>query len=178
MRPQAVVDRRCCLLEPRVGERPGAGDAHRIQPFLELGPAQKRTGCECADVDRLVHEPPDDRRRICFAEEPVALGVDPARRRRIEDASAADGRPCAEDDTVAARGDDRRGEPQLCVLAADADDPRGDAARSVVDGETRAVGDRLELVQLDLETVRAGKRVRSDERIAAADARGARAPAG
>ena len=46
-----------------------------------------------------------------------------------------------------------------------ADDPRGDPARAVVDGEPGAVGNRLELVEGDLQSVRARERARRHEGV-------------
>ena len=113
-------------------------------------------------------EPAHDRGRVALAEQPVALGVRPARRRRVEDDRPAHGGLAAQDDVVAAGGDDGGGQPQLRVGLPHPHDAGGDAARPVVDGESRAVADRLELVQLHLEAIGAGERARRHQRVAAA----------
>ena len=65
----------------------------------------------------------------------------------------------AEHDAVAARGDDGRREPELRVPLARADDAGRDAGGAVVDVEARAVRDRLELLERDVEPVaRRGRR--------------------
>ena len=112
---QPPLDRGGGLLEPRLRERPAVGDAHRVEPLLELGTAQQRARRERLDLDGLVDERPHDRGRVALAEQPVPLGVDSPRRGGVEHDCAPDRRLAAEDDAVAPRGDDRRGEPQLCM---------------------------------------------------------------
>ena len=55
------------------------------------------------------------------------------------------------------------------MLAVDANDARWNPGRAVVHRQPGAARDRLELLERDLEPVRAGKRVRGDERVAAVD---------
>ena len=86
---------------------------------------------------------------------------------RIEHGAAADGRHVAEHDAVAARGHDRRREPQLRV-AARLDDAGGHGGGAVVDVKPRAVGDRRELLERDVEPVARPQAAGCDERVAAA----------
>ena len=72
---------------------------------------------------------------------------------RVEHAAAGDGRRPAQDDAVVARGDERRGQPQLGEALAGPDDARRDGGGAVMDVEARAVLDRLELRELDVEPV-------------------------
>ena len=67
------------------------------------------------------------------------LGARVARRRRIDDAPAADRRVGAQHDVVAARRDDRLREPELRPALADAHDAREHGAGAVVD-DARAAG--------------------------------------
>ena len=109
--------------------------------------------------------------------EPRRVGV--PRRRGVEHGAAADGRLAAQHDAVAARGDDRRGEPQLRVRSPARTTRAGTAAsRGGRAGARRR--DRLELLERDVEPVARREGARRDERVAAPqlaplDARGARA---
>ena len=85
---------------------------------------------------------------------------------RVEHEAAAQGRPVAEDDPVSARGDDRSGEPQLRI-GARPDDARGHGEGAVVDVDARAVADRLELVELDVEAVARPQAAGRDQHVAA-----------
>ena len=134
------------LLEPVVRERPAVDDADGVEPLLELCSVEQRARGHGLDRDRLVDERADDRGRVAVVEKSVALGVDAAGRRRVEDDRAADGRLGPEHDTVAARRDDRGGEAQLRVALAHAHDARGNPARPVVHREARAARDRRKLV--------------------------------
>ena len=90
------------------------------------------------------------------------------RRDRIDDRSATERRLAAENHAVAARGDDRRRETQLGEALAEPHDARGRVRRPEVHLHTRAVLDRLELVERDVETVRRRIRTGCDERLAPA----------
>ena len=93
-------------------------------------------------------------------------------------AAAAPGRaPCrrraslrAQHDAVAACGDDLRREPQLRLALAHPNDAGGVLGRPVVDVDAGAVGDRLELVERDVQPVADGVGARLDERVAAPQA--------
>ena len=107
-------------------------------------------------------------RDLAALDEREALGVAMTRRRGIEHDTAADGRLAAKDDPVAAGGDDGLGQPELRPAVADSRDARRDVTRSVMERESRAVLDRLQLVERDVEPVRDGVRAGRDERVAAA----------
>ena len=62
----------------------------------------------------------------------------------------------------------------MSVALADSPDRGADLGGAVVDVEARAVGDRLELVERDVEPVPDGIRAGLDERIAASEAASAR----
>ena len=84
---------------------------------------------------------------------------------RIEHRSAADGRSRAEDDAVAARGDDGSREPQLREAVADARDAREYIRRPVMHVDT---GWNLrERLEDDVEPVARPVRARRDERVTA-----------
>ena len=90
----------------------------------------------------------DDRLRLAPLEDGEALLARLPRRGGIEYRPAADRRPVAEHDTVAARSHRRGGEPELCMTLADPDETRVVLGRAVVDVHARdPFGDRLELLQ-------------------------------
>ena len=109
----------------------------------------------------------DDRGRVVSAEQPVALCVDSARRRGVEDDASTEGGLAAQHHAIAAGGDHRGCEPELRVRVPDADHTCRDAARPVMHREPRAVGDRRELLERHLEAVRPGECARRHEDIAA-----------
>src|SRR3989442_15981971 len=82
----------------------------------------------------------------------------------------ADGRTAGKDDAIARRGGDRLGEGELRVALAGARKPRVDLGRAVVHRQTRAVPDRLELFDRDVQSVADREVPRSDERVAAPEA--------
>ena len=73
----------------------------------------------------------------------------------------------AEHDAVSTSGDDRRAETQLRVAVADADNPAEVLGGSVMDVESRAVGDLPERLQGDVEPVADRVRAFGDECVAA-----------
>ena len=84
----------------------------------------------------------------------------------VDHASAADSRAGAEDETIVARGNEGRGQPQLREPAA-AHDPRECRRRAVM--HDRARWDRGELFQLDIEPVAARVGTRLNEDITPAE---------
>ena len=89
-----------------------------------------------------------------------------ARRARVEHGPTADGRVRAENDAVAACGDDRLRQAQLREALAHAGDPRHDLARAVVDLD--AGRDLVHRLERDVEPVARTEGARRDERVAAA----------
>ena len=149
---------RCWDRDPGI-ERIGRVDrtleagAQLVEPFLRPDPASVHAlGC--------VHERVAALRRL----HPLHARV-PGRICSEHD-SAADRRPCAEDDAVAARRDDGRGEPQLRVAVADEDDAREHVGRAVM--HVHARGDVRQRLERHVEAVARPIRARSDERVAAA----------
>ena len=90
-----------------------------------------------------------------------------ARGSGVDDAPAADGRARAEHEAVSAGGDGGRGEAQLRVPLADPPDRGRDLRSAVVDVHARAVGDRLELLERDVQAEARRVGTRLDERVAA-----------
>ena len=70
---------------------------------------------------------------------------------------------------VAPRRDDRRLEPQLRRVLADPRDTGRDAGGAMVHGDARAAVDRGQLLELDVEAIRAGECARGHERIASVE---------
>ena len=97
--------------------------------------------------------------------EPLEARV--AGRSGVDDAPAADGRARAEHEAVSAGGDGGRGEAQLRVPLADPPDRGRDLRGAVVDVHAGAVGDRLELLERDVQAVARRIRAWLDERVAA-----------
>ena len=89
-----------------------------------------------------------------------------ARRRRVDDEPAADRRPRAQHDAVAARSHDRRVEPELGE-SVDPHDAREHRRGAVVDEHARR--DRRELLDLDVEPVADVVRIGLDEGVASAE---------
>src|SRR5437879_5544364 len=79
--------------------------------------------------------------------------VEPAGWGGVDHAPAAERRPLAQDDAVAAGCDRRRREPELRVALPGANDPRVELGGAVVDVEALPVGNRLELLEHDVEPV-------------------------
>src|SRR5262245_21557942 len=111
----------------------------------------------------------DGRGELPALDERDTFRIAMAWRRGIEHGSSSDRRLAAQDDAVAAGGDDRRYEPELRPALPDPHDPGRHARGPDVDVEPRVVGDRLELVERDVEAERDGIRVLCDERLTARD---------
>ena len=94
-----------------------AGRADGGETKRELGRREDPARLELAARDRRVHEHGDDLDRVAALEDREPLGLEPPWRRGIEHGPAADGHLGAQDDTVAARCDDRPREAQLRVAA-------------------------------------------------------------
>ena len=147
---------------------------------LELGePARREHPRACAlearglgveGVTKRVrrHRLVDDRRDVTALDERHALGVPMTRGRRVDDRSPAERRLTAEDDPVAAGGGHRRREAQLRPALPTRDDTRRDVGGSEMHVDTRTVGDRLELVERDVEAIRRRIRARCDESVSPA----------
>src|SRR3989442_7699042 len=153
---QARVELRPELLEPGGGEGPAPGLLQAVEGAGGEAP-------DGFDPDRRVNRRGD----LAALEQLQPLGVESARRRRIEHDSPADGRAPAQDDAIPARGHDRLGEAELRVAFAGARKPRVDLGRAMVHFQTRAVPDRLELLERDVQSVADREVPRSDERVAA-----------
>ena len=137
------------IVEPGVRERPRAGGEQAVGVD-----ASQRQLLQCRRrVDRCA---PDLRR------------IRVPRRRGIEHDAAAERRLAAQHDPVAARGDDRALEPQLCLAAVHANDPRRHRRRPVADLNAGAVLDLA--LESDVEPVAHGEGAASGERVAARDA--------
>ena len=95
--------------------------------------------------------------------EPGEVGV--PRRRRIEDDTAADGRPGAQDDAVAAGRDDGPREAQLREAVAGARDAGGGLGGAVVERHARR--DLAERLERDVEPEARRRGSRRDEHVAA-----------
>jgi hypothetical protein len=111
-----------------------------------------------------VYERPD----IAPGEQLEARGVGVTRWGGVENDAAAHGRSRPQHDTIAARGHGGGSQPELGVPLADPHDTRVVLGRSVVDVETRAVRDGLELVEFDVEAVADRIGIGGDERVAPA----------
>ncbi len=111
----------------------------------------------------------DRRRDVAALEKVHTPGVAMTRRSGVEDDASADRRLAAQDDPIASCGDDRGCEAELSPALADPHDTRRHVARPEVHVESRAVRDRLELVERDVEPVRHRIRAGRDERLAALD---------
>ncbi len=146
------------LGEPLGREHPRAG-------LLEAGQLAVGDVAERRHENRRVN----GRRDLPAFDERQALLVAMPGWRRVEDGPAADCRLAAQDDAVAPGRDDRRRKAKLSPALPDAHDSRLHARCPYVDVETRAVGDRLELVERDVEPERDRVRVVGDERLAARD---------
>ena len=96
-----------------------------------------------------------------------ALEARVARGSRVDDPPAADSRARAEHEAVAAGGNGGRGKAQLRVPLADPPDRGRDLRGAVVDVHAGAVGDRLELLERDVQAVARRVRTGLDERVAA-----------
>ena len=114
-------------------------------------------------MDERLH----DRDRIVRREQLEPFGIRCARGSGVEDAAAAERRPVAEDDTVAAGRDDRVGETELGEPISHADEPRRRLGRPVVHAHARVIPDRLQLGELHVEPVAERIGAGLDERIAA-----------
>jgi hypothetical protein len=90
-----------------------------------------------------------------------------ARRRGIENDSPTDRGLAAEDHAVPSGSDHRGGKSKLREAPPRPDDAGGDMSRAEVGLEPDAVGNRLELLERDVEAVRDRIRARSDEGVAA-----------
>ena len=96
---------------------------------------------------------------------------EPARRCRIENPASAERRRVPQDEAVASSRDDGRGEAKLREAVADPDEPSRDLGRAVVHVEPGVVGDRLQLLELDVDPVADRIRARLDEGVAAPEGR-------
>ena len=151
--------------------RPARSPASHSAENTHGPPARGRASSPSSDVAERRHE----NRRVNGRRDLPALHERQARLvampgwRRVEDGPAADRRLAAQDDSVASSRDDRRRKAKLSPALPDAHDPRRHARCPDVGVETRAVGDRLELVERDVEPERDRVRVGGDERLAARD---------
>ena len=109
----------------------------------------------------------DGRGHVSPLEQLDAFEAGVARGSGVDDAPAADGRARAEHEAVSAGGDGGRGEAQLRVALADPPDRGRDLRRAVVDVHAGAVGDRLELLERDVQPEARRVGARLDERVAA-----------
>ena len=156
------------LLEPGVRERPAVDDPDGVEPLLELGAVEERSGGDGLDGHRLVDERADDRGGIALVEKPVALGVDAARRR---------GSSTTAPPTVVSVRRTTRSPRAATTGAASRSWAWSSPTRTTRAGSGSSRGarragrrrDRLELGERDLEPVRARERAGRDERVAAAD---------
>src|SRR5205823_12142301 len=102
---------------------------------------------------------------IAALEDLVPLGLEPPRRRGIDNAATADRCLGAQNEPVAAGGDNRLVEAQLRE-AAGADDPHSHVGGAEMYLHRR--GNGLELVENDVEPIAHGVMAGVDERVAAA----------
>src|SRR5205085_8597774 len=114
------------LLEPGGSEEPLAGALDRPHAFVELVRGEERPRGEVGTPDRRLHRRADDRGGVAAVEQPEAVEDERASRGWIEDATAAERRPVAQDDAVAAGRDDGRRKTELRVRPAGSSDA-GDA---------------------------------------------------
>ena len=92
-----------------------------------------------------------------------------SRRDRVDDRSAAERRLAAQDHAVAASGDDGRCETELGELLAESNDARGRVRRPDVHLHARAVLDRRDLLERDVEPVGGRIPAAGDERLPSRD---------
>ena len=137
-------------------------------PCAQLGRGEQAARLQLRSGDRRAHDRADDRLRVAALEQLQALRVEAPRRRGVEHHAAADGRLGAQDDAVAAGGDDRLAQPQLGVAAL-AHDACGHVARPDVDGERGR--ERLELLERDVEPPADRVGARLDEHVPALELR-------
>ena len=152
-------------VEPLRREVPLSRVLHCREALFELGVGEKRAGSELLRSDRIVHERLHDRLGVVCREQLEASRIRCARRSRVENATAADRRPVAEDEAVVAGRDHRRGETKLGEAVAHPHDPARSFGRAVVDVHARVVADRLELGELDVEPVAHGIGAGLGERV-------------
>ena len=141
-----------------VRERPAVRRRPRRAP-PRAPPVEQAARGERLDPRRARRRCADDRGRVARAR---AAGRVPRRGRRGGAGSRTTAPPTvvsrAQDDAVAARGDNGRREAQLRVHARPTRTTRaGIRARAVVHRDARAVRDRRQLLELDIEPVRGGK---------------------
>ena len=117
-------------------------------------------------------ERPDDRRRVALLEEAIALGIDAARRGRVEDDRAADRRLAPQHDAIAASRDHRRCQAQLGV-ARRRRGPRAPGSGSYRGGRRAALPSRIGASSVSATSSRyeRGNAPGCDERVTAADLR-------
>ena len=137
-----------------------------MRPCASSAGSSRPRACSDAAGDRSVDDGAHDLLGRAALEHREALRVETARGRRVEHDPAADGRVGAQHHSVAARGDDRLGEPQLGVRPAARDASR-DGARPDVHGQrAREIVRRIELhVEPERRRVVAGL----DDDVAACD---------
>ena len=134
------------LLQPLRGQIPVARAHGRSQPGIELLAGQEGPPLQVFAPERLLRSGEnrqDDRSRVAALQErEPRFGCLP-RRGRVEHCAAAQRRALAEDDAVAPRGHDGRGQPQLRVTLSDANDATVVLRRPVVHVEPGAVGESV-----------------------------------
>ena len=153
------------LLEPRRARRTSRRRARRAARPARARRGEQPAGLQLLAGDRRVDGRADDRLRVAALEQLEPRGVEAARRRRVEHDAAADGRLGAQDDAVAAGGDDRLAS-RSCAKRPLAHDAGRDVARAEVDRDARPAT-RLELLERDVEPVADRIGAGLDERVAA-----------